>query len=569
MLSVGRPAAVGAATAAVLGVLLVLATGSTGERGSVTSSAAYPSSSSGPAPTSTAPSTPDDAGAGADGGPVAPSGPETTPIAFSAPLAPEPTELAAFYRQRLTWRPCDDDRAFDCASARVPVDYAEPRGAVTTVALRRLPAAEPATRRGSLFVNPGGPGGSGLEFAAEAPDVFGDAVRERFDVIGFDPRGMGGSDPVECLTDAELDTLYAADPTPDTAAEKAAARRAPRARNERCLRRGGALAARMGSEFVARDLDVLRAAVGDDRLNYYGVSYGTMIGALYADLFTSRVGLMVLDSAVETDAVEAPDPSQEELDASARSWAQAFDDVVDDFATDCGSSVACPLGEDTEEVSSTLVTFLDGLDARPLETGYDSLPLLTEGWAVTALSEGLRDRDSWPYLVDALDLAVNDDDPDDLAGFAMEVVDRDEDGTYLGTTFGRSHLLVSCSDWPVMAWERMSPSAEVAGRHPLWARVEPETTSPCDGWTGVMRQTVVVGAEVATPVLVIGNEGDDVTAIEDTEAMSDAVVRSRFVTVAADGHGAYGTGNDCADAVVDHYLADALAPEDGYRCGSG
>ncbi|MCU1536133.1 MAG: hypothetical protein JWP82_484 [Humibacillus sp.] len=562
MLSLRRPVVVGGSSVAALGVLLALATGATGEPGSATSPAAYPGGVVGATATPTAAPTPSDTSSPTS------SGPASTPVAFSAPLAAEPAELAAFYRQRLSWTPCDDDDASECTDVRVPLDYAEPRGAATTIALRRFAAADPATRRGSLFLNPGGPGGSGVDFAGEAHELFGEAVSRRYDLIGFDPRGMGESDPVECLTDSELDELYAADPTPDTAWEKAAARRAPRLRNERCLRRGGPLAARMGSEFVARDLDVLRAAVGDDRLNYYGVSYGTMIGALYADLFTSRVGLMVLDSAVGTDAVTETDPTQADVDASARGWAQDFDDVVDDFATDCGSSVDCPLGEDTAAVSQTLVTFLDRLDRRPLRSGIDSLPRLTEGWAATAISEGLRDRESWPYLVDALDLAVNDDNPDDLLGFAMDMTGRDDDGSYPDTTFGRSHLLVSCSDWPIGPWERMSPSAEVADKHPLWARVEPETTSPCDGWTGVMRETVVVGAEVATPVLVIGNEGDDVTPIEQTEAMSHALVRSRFVTVAADGHGAYAVGNDCADAIVDHYLADALAPEDGYRCGT-
>ena len=173
---------------------------------------------------------------------------------------------------------------------------------------------------------------------------------------------MGESDPVDCLTDADLDAMYAADPTPDTAAEKAAARRAPAERNRRCLARGGALAARMGTEFVARDLDILRSAVGDERLNYYGVSYGTMIGAIYADFFTAGSGLMVLDSAVLPDALAEDEPSQQDVDAAARGWADDFDDVFDDFVTDCGSSIDCPLGADTPAASRTLVAFLDRLD---------------------------------------------------------------------------------------------------------------------------------------------------------------------------------------------------------------
>jgi pimeloyl-ACP methyl ester carboxylesterase len=494
--------------------------------------------------------------------------PATTPVTFSGPVDPEPAALAAFYGKPVAWQECDDDDLYDCGTVEVPVDYTRPRGATTTIALRRLPASVPAERIGSLFINPGGPGGSGIEFVDEAPYVFGDAVRERYDVIGFDPRGMGESDGVDCVSDADLDAMYAADPTPDTAAEKEAARTAPAERVRSCLARGGALAAHMGTESVARDLDILRSAVGDERLNYYGVSYGTMIGALYADFFTSRVGLMVLDSAVLPDALAEEEPSREDVDAAARGWAYDFDDLVDEFAGDCATGGECPLGNDTKAVAATLVAFLDRLDRTPVPTGIDSLPALTEGWASMAIDEGLRDQESWPDLVEALDLAVNEHDGESLAWFAMGMVERDEDGSYPPATFGRTHLLVTCADWPTSPWDSVVPSKDVLGNHPLWARVQPARPDPCSGWTGAVRQTLLVGADVATPVLVIGNDGDLTTPIEDTEALAGEIVRSRFVTVEADGHGAYGSGNDCADSVVDDYLARSLAPEDGFVCTS-
>ena len=476
--------------------------------------------------------------------------------------------LSAFYGKPIGWRACRDaaDDRFDCGTVTVPVDYREPTGATTTIALKRLPASDRDKRIGSLFINPGGPGASGIEFADEAPDFFGDAVRERYDVIGFDPRGMGQSDAVDCLTDAELDALYAADPTPDTVAEKEAARVGPAQRLRRCLARGGALAANMGTEAVARDLDILRSAVGDERLNYYGVSYGTMIGALYADFFTSRVGLMVLDSAVLPDALAEEAPSQQDVDDAAEGWASDFEDLVAEFVDDCGSSIDCPLGADPEAVSNKLVAFLDRLDQRPLETGYDSLPRLTEGWASTAISLGLQEPDSWSDLVDALDLAVNEDDGEQLGWFAMRITEREDDGTYPATTFGRSHLLVTCADWPSTPWDSAVPSRAVLDEHPLWARVEPPSGDPCGGWSGAARETLLVGAEVATPVLVIGNDGDLTTPIEGTEGLAAEIVRSRLVTVEAEGHGAYGNGNDCADGIVDDYLARQLAPESDFVC---
>jgi pimeloyl-ACP methyl ester carboxylesterase len=538
------------ASLAILATLLLLATGPSHAPGAASSGG---------------PSSPPAASAAASGG-ADRDRPGTTPISFTGPVDPEPTELRAYYGKRVAWATCRDDAAFDCGTVEVPVDYGQPNGARTTIALRRLPASGPGPRIGSLFINPGGPGGSGIDFAKDAPSFFDDAVRARYDIVGFDPRGMGESDPVRCFTDADLDAMYAADPTPDTAAERAAAQRAPAERNRRCLARGGALAARMGTEFVARDLDVLRSAVGDERLNYYGVSYGTMIGAVYADFFTSRVGLMVLDSAVLPDALAGETPSQQDVDASARGPADDFDNVFNDFVTDCGSSTTCPLGADTAAVSRTLVAFLDRLDGQPLETGESSLPRLTEGWASTAIGLGLESRESWPDLVDALDTAVHQGDGAQLATFAMSMVERNEDGTYAPSSFTRSHLLVTCSDWPPSPWDSAVPSHDVLANHPLWARIQPPSTDPCDGWTGVRRETLLVGAEVSTPVLVIGNDGDRTTPIEDTKALAGEIVRSRFVTVSAEGHGAYGNGNDCADAVVDGYLARLEAPQDGFRC---
>ena len=213
------------------------------------------------------------------------------------------------------------------------------------------------------------------------------------------------------------------------------------------------------------------------------------------------------------------------------------------------------------------MAFFDGLDQHPLETGVDSLPRLTEGWASTAIRLGLQEPDSWPDLVDALDLAVNEDDGEALAWFAMTITERDEDGTYPATTFGRSHLLVTCADWPPTPWDSTVPSHDVLDEHPLWARVEPSPGDSVCRLDGQARETLLVGADVATPVLVIGNDGDLTTPIEDTEALAGEIVRSRLVTVSADGHGAYGSGNDCADSVVEDYLTRFLAPEDDYVCG--
>lgn len=485
-------------------------------------------------------------------------------ISFTQPVKANPADLATFYGQRASWGKCARGWG-DCATVRVPLDYDDPQGATVPISLYRLPAGLPAKRKGTLFINPGGPGGSGTDFAREAHRYFGKDVRAVWDIVGFDPRGIGESAGFDCLTDRDLDELYAADPTPETAAERRALTEADRARLRGCVTRGGPLALRMGTESVARDLDILREAVGDERLNYLGVSYGTMIGAMYADFFTSRVGYVVLDSGVVSDGFDSPEVSQAEYDAQARESGRDLEAAVADFAESCGSG--CTLGGDGAAVAATIVQVLDGLERRSLPTEFKTLPTLTEGWAAEAVRSALEDKGAWPYLVEALE-AARGGDGSDLAWLAMADVRREEDGTYPGASFGKNHLPVTCADWPPTKWDSMEPSAQVLREFPLLARLSPRSGDPCAGWPGPRRQNLLVGAEVATPIVVIGNEHDPVTSIDGAEYLVSVLLRSRLVRVDAYGHGAYGSGNSCADRAVGDYLVSGIAPADDTRCAA-
>jgi pimeloyl-ACP methyl ester carboxylesterase len=485
-------------------------------------------------------------------------------ITFTGPVEPNPAALARFYGQHVSWRPCRDDADFDCASVMVPVDHARPGGGTVRIALRRLPAQGPS-RKGTLFVNPGGPGGSGIEFVQE-PGFFGKDLRRAWDIVGFDPRGIGESGSFDCVTDGDLDLMYGVDPTPTTNAGQTALEEAAAARVSGCLERGGSLAAHMGSEAVAADLDILREVVGDERLSYYGVSYGTLIGAIYADRFTSRVGLMVLDSAVSPDGLATPSLTQRDVDGSARQLGKEFDALFAAFIMSCNQDGSCPLGHDTDSAGKALIGLLDSLQRAPLPTEFDSLRQLTEGWAVTAISQGLLDAASWHYLVDALAHALEDHDGSDLAWFAMVAVGRDVDGTYPGSSYGKNHLPVICADWPEMSWDRAAPSRQVLDEHPLFARIRPPAPPECKGWTGEQRASLVVRATPPAPVLVIGNEKDPVTMIEETEYLSEVLTGSRLVRVDADVHGSYASGNSCADRAVEDYLVRARLPRPGLEC---
>jgi len=275
---------------------------------------------------------------------------------------------------------------------------------------------------------------------------------------------------------------------------------------------------------------------------------------------------MVLDSAVPPDGEDPPQVNQVAVDDNTRHWAAEFDDLFDDFVDACVEDGGCPLGADADTASKGIIDLLDSLERVPLTTDIPSLPQLTEGWAVTALGQGLLDPTSWPFLVDALDAAMADNDGGELAWFAMVAVGRDADGSYPGTSYGKSHLPIACNDWPQSTWDEMAPSPAVLQSHPLFARVQPQLPSECTGWDGRTRDRLVVSAEPQTPVLVIGNVGDPVTPIADSRDLSDQIRRSRFVSVQANVHGAYAMGNSCADDVVEDYLVKAIAPKDGLRC---
>ncbi|HEY3534024.1 MAG TPA: alpha/beta fold hydrolase [Pedococcus sp.] len=221
--------------------------------------------------------------------------PEPSAPARTSPMPSTSRALARFYHQGLDWQACGGNQ---CAQLTVPLDYAKPQGRTITLAVLKVPASDQQHKVGALVVNPGGPGGSGVQYAAAGPVVFGNVLPKYFDIVGFDPRGVGHSTPLQCASTAELDHFVASDPDPDTAAERHQMDREVHAFGEGCLHDSGALARHMSTVEVAKDMDILRGALREPRLDYFGASYGTFLGATYANLFPSHVGRMVLDGAI-------------------------------------------------------------------------------------------------------------------------------------------------------------------------------------------------------------------------------------------------------------------------------
>ena len=223
---------------------------------------------------------------------------------------------------------------------RVPLDYSRPHDRSIRLSLLRVPALRSHGRLGSMVVDPGGPGVSGVDYAESARTTYGQSLREVFDVVGFDPRGVDRSTPVECVSDKQLSRLVASDPSPQTPAERARSDGMLRALGRGCLARSGAVARHVSTVEVARDLDILRAALGDARLTYFGASYGTSIGAAYADLFPRRVGRMVLDGAL--------DPASSTLEVNLVQ-ARGFEVALRAYVASCVDRGSCFLGSSVDE----------------------------------------------------------------------------------------------------------------------------------------------------------------------------------------------------------------------------
>lgn len=473
------------------------------------------------------------------------SSPAVAPSTQPAAPSPPTPDLARYYDQQLAWSDCD---GFECAWLKVPVDYADPAGPTLEIAVLRSPAA--GDSRGSLVVNPGGPGSSGIEYARATSAIVTDAVRESFDVVGFDPRGVGQSAPVDCADDAEFDALIAIDGTPDEPSEVTALERSSALLE--CTAPVQGLVDHMSTADAARDLDVLRTALGQERLDYLGVSYGTHLGATYAALFPERVGRFVLDGPLPAD-----------LDAEELTFGQAlgFEDSLRRFVEYCVTEGDCPLGEgvDVDAGLERLRMILDDLDASPAPTSDPDRPL-TEAAATYAILMSLYRVGDRPLLKDALaSLASGDGTP--LQRMLDERVGRASDGTYRDNSFDAFYA-VSCRDRAVPAdidasVERLSEAAPFLGEYLAWGNL------PC---ASTQATAAPSPAGPVPPVLVVATTHDPATPFAWAELLVSQLGNAVLLVREGDGHTGYREGSTCTDDAVDAFLLEGALPEPGTVC---
>ena len=486
-----------------------------------------------------------------------------------------PKGLESFYNQDLTWTDCTDDTtgtAFQCATVTVPLDYDNPQGQTITVALKKLLSTS-SSPQGSIFLNPGGPGGSGISTIESQAELYksGDLseVLANYDVIGFDPRGVGQSTPITCWTPEDVQAIQAGQAempslsTPGSAAD-IVAQGSHKAADCQEHTEVPEILDHADTRSVARDMDVMRALVGDKDLNYHGASYGTYLGAVYSELFPDNIGRVVLDSAMDPTLSR-----QEAMEGDAAGWEQSLHTYIESQQGREGF----PLSGTTDEAVARLATFLDGLDANPLTVSGSGTPL-DRTKAVNAISELVTaSPDKWPLLDEGLTQAMNAHDGTALKRNAESV---SSDNTRPTTEKQVVEMLRGvnvfsanrCLDFPDTGNQASWDAALASYRHdyPVFHSLLPQYDAFCHGWGHTSRtEAVDVDTEATNPVLVVGILHDPSTPYPWSHALVSRIRNSHLLSVDMYGHVATGK-NTCTTAKIGDYLVNGTLPSDGEVC---
>ncbi len=494
-------------------------------------------------------------------GPAGVDVPTTT--STSRPLEPVPTvrpkgmvaapageAMTRYTGQRLRWRSCSDkaDTVKQCATVLAPLDYRHPGGPAITLAVARRPSS--GRSKGTLFINPGGPGGSGVDFV----DYFAaHGLQKSYDIVGWDPRGVGRSTPVHCFDDSRMEDFTATDYSPDNPSETRGLIGLDTAFGRACLAKSGRLLQHVSTADTVQDLDLLRRLVGDRRLNYFGSSYGTSIGAMYATRYPSKVGRMVLDGATDIGG------------AAKVSQTYGFDRTLGNFAGWCAAR-GCRLGDSKAAVLDAITGLLQRLDQHTIPGGRRDL---TQALATSGLVYALYSPASaWPVLLQGLEQAVYDNNGTSLLSWADAYNQRDHAGHF--GQFNSSFPAIRCLD---------ITGHGVAGALKDWHRVEKRapTLGPfigpdlgCATWpvrsTGDTEKPIHYSGP--RTVLILGTTGDPATPYEYAQHMHQALKSSRLITLHGNGHLAYDQ-SPCVQQKVLGYLVQDRTPKRDSTCTDG
>jgi pimeloyl-ACP methyl ester carboxylesterase len=477
-------------------------------------------------------------------------------------------------RQELSWKDCPtpsdaqgggaapsplpDGGEWQCATMKAPLDWNDPKGDTIDLELiRARSSGDEGARIGSLIFNFGGPGGSGVTSLPSFAEDY-ETLRTRYDLVSFDPRGVGRSAPVICQNDQQLDAFFQQDASPDDTAERTELLENTKEFNDDCEENSEKILPHVRTTDAARDLDLMRQVLGDGKLHYFGISYGTELGGVYAHLFPERVGRAVFDAVV--------DPTQNPEQGSL-AQTKGFQLALDNFAEDCVSKAEeCPIGDSAQDVKNRIAGLLKDLDRTPIPGVFPRE--LTQTAATSGILQALYSQEFWEYLTQGLQQAY-DGDGSILMLLSDSMNGRKENGEY--SNIAAANAAINCADdkprYDTAFVERKLPEFRAAsalfGDYLAWGMIT------CTDWAvpGAADHPVV-SAPGSAPILVVGNTGDPATPYEGARKMVEALGKGVGVelTYRGQGHGAYDSKNKCVQGAVNGYLLDGKVPRAGTVC---
>ena len=464
-----------------------------------------------------------------------------------------------------------DTATFSCAVITVPLDYANPKGETISIAVKKR-AATGGHAQGALFINPGGPGDSGVSFAERAGNAFSPDLLNAYDIIGFDPRGVGSSTAITCSSDddsssstAEPSTSAGATASPSAGTEASggetyeegaeSTRQSFQELTEQCASHTepAALLDHVDTVSAARDLDILRALAGQEKLNYLGFSYGTYLASVYAETFPGNTGRMVLDGAI--------DPSLS-LAEQGLGQAKGFEQALRTYVDYCQNSTGCPLSGGTDAGVQQIRDLITSANSTPLATG-DPNRTVTGSDIVAALSEYLYTTEqNWEPLNKALDQAINHRDGSAFVASEEQDTSSKDDG-------GGAFQAVTCLDYPVegdkTTWAAQYEQAKREA--PVFADSAVGMDLVCSVWGhNGTRKPTQIHARGAAPILVVGTTGDPATPYAWSKSLAEQLDSGQLLTWEGNGHTAYGGDASCVNDAVDAYLISGTMPKKGLTC---
>ena len=466
----------------------------------------------------------------------------------------------------IQWAPCKGASSADipvpdgaeCGMLSVPVDYDKPDGDVAQLAMIRFKAT--GDRIGSLIINPGGPGESGVDAAASMVASLPDSMKERFDLVGFDPRGVAGSSPaLWCNSDADNDRLRA-DPQVDYSPEGVAyIEKDTKEFVQRCVdKMGNDFLQSVGTANVAKDLDAMRAALGDEKLTYLGYSYGTRIGSSYAEAYPDKVRAMILDGPV--------DPNADPVEADVRQ-AAAFQTAFNDYAADCAATEPdCPLGEDPAKANDVYHSMVDPLVEKPAETKDPRGLSYSDSIVGTILP--LYSPSLWQHLTQAL-RELKDGSGDTMLALADLYMGRDDQGRYNNSTDAR--VAINCVDQPAVTdrAKAVEEDRRVRDAAPFMSYGEFTGHAPlstCAFWpVPPTSQPHEIKVDGLPPILVVATTNDPATPYQAGVDLAKQL-GGTLLTFEGTQHTVVFQGNPCIDDIAATYLVDVKVPPPDTRC---